>query len=308
MRQQITDTVLMVRPANFGFNPVTAASNAFQDSKTELSAAEIQALALQEFDEFVAKLRAANIEVIAVADTVKPVKYDAIFPNNWFSTHSDGTIVLYPMYAPMRRLERRTDILALLSKDYILKQQQNLETHELEARFLEGTGSLILDRPNKLVYACRSIRTNEQVLDEFCAKMDYQKVLFDASDADGQAIYHTNVMMAVAEQFVVICMDSVKNKEEHQALKVHFARTNKAILELSLEQMASFAGNMLQVKNKEGATFLVMSEQAYKSLSNAQIAAIETHTNILHSPIYTIEQFGGGSARCMLAEIFLSRE
>lgn len=308
MRQQITDTVLMVRPANFGFNPVTAASNAFQNSETDLSAAEIQTLALQEFDQFAAKLRAANIEVIAVADTLTPVKYDSIFPNNWFSTHSDGTLVLYPMYAPMRRLERREDIVAILSHHYTLNQRQELDKHELDERFLEGTGSLILDRPNKLAYACRSIRTNEQAFDEFCAKMDYEKVLFDATDADGQAIYHTNVMMAIGESFVVICMDSVKNKVEHERLKAHFARTNKVIIEISQEQMGSFAGNMLQVKNKEDVTFLVMSEQAYKSLTTIQIAEIETHTNILYSPIPTIEKFGGGGTRCMLAEIFLPRE
>ncbi len=308
MEQQITDTVLMVRPANFGFNPVTAESNAFQDAATDLSAKEIQILAVQEFDQFVAKLREANIEVIVVEDSTEPVTYDAVFPNNWFTTHADETLVLYPMCAPMRRLERREDIISLLAKDYKLSTKQDLAPHEEAERFLEGTGSLILDRPNKLAYACRSVRTNDAVLDDFCVKTGYQKVLFDASDADGQAIYHTNVMMALGETFVVICMDSVKDSAEYVHLQQHFGRTNKALIEISLEQMASFAGNMLQVRNREGDTFLVMSEQAYKSLTKEQITQIEEHTNILYSPIYIIEQFGGGSARCMMAEIFLPKK
>lgn len=305
MKQQITDTVLMVRPASFGFNPVTAESNAFQNNETDLSTEEVQILAKQEFDQFVAKLGEAMVNVIVIEDTATPVKKDSVFPNNWFSTHADGTLVLYPMYAPMRRLERREDVLEQLGTSYRIAALKGLEAHEEEDRFLEGTGSLIFDRSNKLVYACRSIRTNEEVLDDFCAEMNYQKVLFDATDGEGQAIYHTNVMMAIGETFVVVCMDTIQDKEERLQLQEQFERTNKALIEISLEQMGSFAGNMLQVKNRDGDSFLVMSEQAYKSLTSEQITQIERHTNILYSPIYTIEKFGGGSARCMMAEIFL---
>ncbi|MEM9887149.1 MAG: arginine deiminase-related protein [Bacteroidota bacterium] len=306
-KRQITDTVLMVRPAHFGFNPQTAENNAFQSAETQLSAAEIQILAVQEFDQFVQKLREAKIRAIVVQDSEQPIKYDAVFPNNWFSTHENGMIITYPVFAPMRRLERREEILTAIADEFQHHRRIHLEERERKQLFLEGTGSLILDRPNHIAYACRSVRTSEQVIDYFCEHMNYEKVLFTATDAAGQDIYHTNVMMALGEDFVVICMESVENEEDRRILEQKFAASQKEIIEISLEQVSAFAGNMLQVRNREGDTFLVMSEQAYRSLDDVQKAQIARYTNILYSPLYTIEQFGGGSARCMMAEIF-SRE
>jgi len=308
IERQITDTILMVRPANFDFNPQTASNNAFQDETTDLKSNEIQTLALQEFDGFVATLRSAKIRVIVVQDTNTPTKYDAIFPNNWISTHKNGTLITYPMFAPMRRLERREDIVGGLMEEFQIKDRIRLEQHEGAEIFLEGTGSMILDRPNKLVYACRSLRTDEKVLDDFCEQMGYEKILFTATDETGLEIYHTNVMMALGEDFVVICLESVKEGKEWANLHRKFNETNKTIIEISRAQMSAFAGNMLQVRNEDSDTFLVMSEQAYRSLNKEQIQQIEQYTTPLYSPLYTIEKFGGGSARCMMAEIFSERK
>lgn len=301
---QITDTLLMVRPSHFGFNPQTAENNAFQENDTSLSPEEIQILAMQEFDQFVEVLRNAGIRVIVVQDTDQPIKYDAIFPNNWISTHEDGTIITYPMFAPMRRLERNHSIVTALEQEFGFNKFLPLERLEAENLFLEGTGSLILDRPNRIAYACSSPRTDTIALDEFCKHTGFTKILFHARDSADKEIYHTNVMMALGETFVVVCLDSVKNGQEWAMLRKCFDETQKDVIEISMEQMMAFAGNMLQVKNKEGETYLVMSEQAYRSLQLIQIQAIEKHTSILYSPIYTIEKFGGGSARCMMAEIF----
>lgn len=307
IERQITDTILMVRPAHFGFNPQTANNNAFQDADTDLKPAEIQILAVQEFDSFVATLRNAKIRVIVIQDSARPIKYDAVFPNNWISTHKDGTLITYPMFAPMRRLERREDIIGGIAEEFYIKDRIRLEPYETQNVFLESTGSLILDRPNKIAYACRSVRTDEQVIDDFCERMGYEKVLFTSTDENGMKIYHTNVMMALGEDFVVICLESIRDGKEWANLHRKFKATNKEIIEISMEQMAAFAGNMLQVRNADSDTFLVMSEQAYRSLDKGQIKKIERKTNILHSPLYTIEQFGGGSARCMMAEIFAER-
>lgn len=308
MERQITDTIFMVRPANFGFNPQTAANNAFQEKETDLKPAEIQTLALQEFDGFVATLRNAKIRVIVIQDTDHPTKHDAIFPNNWISIHENGTLITYPIFAPMRRLERREDIVGGLIDEFQIQNRIKLEQHESSKLFLEGTGSMILDRPNKVVYACRSVRTDEEVLDDFCERMGYEKMLFTSTDDTGLEIYHTNVMMALGENFVVICLESIKDGTEWANLHRKFEETNKAIIDINMEQMTSFAGNMLQVRNTDGDTFLVMSEQAYRSLEKEQIQQIEQHTNILYSPLYTIEKFGGGSARCMMSEIFAERK
>lgn len=306
--KQITDTILMVRPAHFGYNPQTAESNAFQTPQTDLEQSQISVLALQEFDQFVEKLRQAGIRVIVIQDTAQPLKYDAVFPNNWFSTHTDGTVITYPIFAPVRRLERREDVLHQLEKEFVYEKRIRLEAYENESLFLESTGSVILDRPNRIAYACRSVRTDEQVLSDFCARMGYEKVIFTATDQEGLEIYHTNVMMALGEDFVVVCMNAVKDGKEWANLHACFAETNKTIIDLTYEQMYAFAGNMLQVCNANNDSFLVMSEQAYRSLTKDQIAQIEQHTNILYSPLYTIEQFGGGSARCMMAEVYLPKK
>lgn len=295
----------MIRPANFGYNEQTAANNAFQVQDQSLNSREISRRALEEFDTFVLRLRGKGVDVIVVEDTPEPAKPDAVFPNNWATFHEDGRVVTYPMNAPLRRLERREDIFRMLSGSFVLGEHLRLEHYEEVGKFLEGTGSLILDRPNRLAYACLSPRTDEGLLEEFCRAFDYEKVAFTALDGQGREIYHTNVMMALGETFVVICLESVPDSEEREMLLERFAATSKDVIEISLSQMMAFAGNMLQVRSLDGNTYLVMSEQAYQSLTEQQVAHIHRHTKILHSPLYTIEKYGGGSARCMMAEVFL---
>jgi len=307
-RKQTTSTLLMIRPAAFGYNPETAANNAFQQSEGAENTEAIQAQALVEFDAFVEKLRGAGINVVVVEDSPAPLTPDAVFPNNWISFHSNGTVVTYPMYAPTRRYERRGDVFNILAKDFDIQNRIDFSGNEAQEQFLEGTGSIVMDRLNRLAYACKSPRTDVNLLEEFCEWADYEKVQFDAVDAAGQDIYHTNVMMAMGDDFVVICMDTIRNEQEKAQLEYYFRETKKEIIDISLEQMNKFAGNMLQVENQEEKTYLVMSEQAYKSLLPEQISHIERHTNILHSPLYTIEKYGGGSARCMLAEVFLPKK
>ncbi len=308
MEQQITDTIMMVRPAHFGFNPQTAESNAFQEADTDLKGVEIQLLALQEFDQFVQRLQQEGIHVIVVQDTALPKKYDAVFPNNWISTHADGKITTYPMLAPMRRLERREEIIEGLREAFVFTERIHFEQYEDSGQILEGTGSLILDRPNKIAYACKSDRTDEILFYAFCKRFGYQPIFFDAVDESEHPIYHTNVMMSIGKTFAIACLDSIKDKKEWAKVHKALTDTSKEIIEISLAQMNAFAGNMLQVQNKWGDTYLVMSEQAYQSLSDIQKARIRTHTEPLYSPIYTIEKFGGGSTRCMMAEIFLEKK
>ena len=295
----------MVRPANFGFNEQTAASNAFQTNDGSLSAHEIQRKAVDEFDQFAAALRQKGVDVIVMNDPEKPEKPDAVFPNNWVTFHDDGTLVLYPMFASLRRLERNEDFLQELGKRFSITRHVHLDYLEAKEIYLEGTGSLILDRPNRLAYACVSPRTNPILLDEFCKEMGYDPVLFTAVDGEGREIYHTNVMMALGETFVVVCLDAVPDPEEKSLLQHRFAETNKEIVEITLDQMLRFAGNMLQVKTLKGEPLLVMSEQAFRSLRPEQVEKLKSHSDLLHAPLYTIETYGGGSARCMMAEVFL---
>lgn len=299
---------MMVRPANFGYNPQTAENNAFQTAETELSVTEIKEAAKREFDGFVAKLRAAGVQVMVVEEPTEPIRPDSVFPNNWVTFHHNGTVITYPMYAPLRRLERREDVLERIKRVFEVKRLVRFEDYEESGQFLEGTGSMILDRVNRIVYACLSPRTDAKLLDEFCHWAEYKKLEFRARDAQGTDIYHTNVMMAMGDRFVIICMDTVQDDADRKKLIKTFKKTNKEIIEISMAQMLSFAGNMLQVSNREGKTFLVMSEQAFDSLDDSQITRIERHTHILHAPIHTIEKFGGGSARCMMAEIFLKEK
>lgn len=308
MINQITDTILMVRPKHFGFNEETAANNAFQVNDQSIPKESISEKAIKEFDGFVAKLRSHGIDVIVAEDSETPIKTDAVFPNNWVTFHQDGTIILYPMNALNRRLERSKAVLNTVLDNHHHRLSIDFSKVEDEGLFLEGTGSLILDRPNGVAYACVSPRTNEEILDIFCKKMDYEKVLFSSADENGQLIYHTNVMMALGETFVIICMESINREEDRNLLIEKFVETGKEVISITYPQMYSFAGNMLQVKNRIGETFLVMSEQAFKSLTEEQVYAIQRHTNILHAPIYTIEKYGGGSARCMMAEVFLPRK
>ena len=296
----------MVRPANFGFNEETAASNAFQSRDGRLHPEDIRKNAIREFDAFVEQLRAAGVHVVVVADSVKPVKPDAVFPNNWATFHQEGFVVTYPMFAPVRRRERRRQVIdTVLREGFHSERRINLEFNEKINRFLEGTGSIIFDHRHRLAYACLSPRTDAGLLDELCRLLEYEKVVFHAVDAKGQDIYHTNVMMALGETFVVICLDTVRDPMERKLLEQKFRETKKETVEITLDQMNAFAGNMLQVRNDRDETLLVMSEQAFRSLKPAQITTLERHTRLLHSPIDTIETYGGGSARCMIAEIFL---
>lgn len=305
MRQQITNHILMVRPANFGFNEETAKNNAFQHNDHHINKKEIKAKAAAEFDAFVKKLREAGVNVIVIEDTPTPLKHDAVFPNNWMTTHHNGALVTYPMFSEMRRLERRQDIVAFLGKKFLLDKHIRLEEREELDRFLEGTGSMMLDRVHLVVYACRSIRTDEGLLDEFALWMGYEKVIFEAYDANGIPIYHTNVMMALCDSFVVICLEAITDAVQRRQVTEKLTETGKEIIGITRQQMSAFAGNMLQVRGQGDDTFLVMSEQAFRSLTPDQIHQIERHTQILYSSIDTIETYGGGSARCMMAEVFL---
>jgi hypothetical protein len=306
MRHQTTAHILMVRPSNFGFNEETAANNAFQSRDARMSAQEMRERAVAEFDAFVYKLRAAGVDVLVVEDSADPIKPDAVFPNNWVTFHQEGFVVTYPMFAPTRRLERQEFIIdAVLQKGFHSDARFHFEDNEGRNRFLEGTGSIIFDHQHRLAYACLSPRTDADLLEDLCQKIAYQKVVFHALDAQGQDIYHTNVMMALGETFVVIALDSVRDSLERQQLEAKFRETGKEIIAISLEQMNAFAGNMLQVKNMEGQTILVMSSTAYQALTPEQMTQLEGHTQLLHSPINTIETYGGGSARCMMAEVFL---
>jgi len=294
----LTSHVLMVRPVAFGYNAETAVNNAFQQA----SGGDTQVVALKEFDAFVEKLRNQNIEVTVLNDTLEPHTPDSIFPNNWVSFHTGGEVCLYPMFAVNRREERKT--FDAVKSIYEIKKLVDFIHYEKENKFLEGTGSMVLDRGNALTYACLSPRTDEKVLDDFCQKMNYSPVVFRAVDANGQDIYHTNVMMCMGEKYVVICLDSIVPQDREKVVEV-LQKTKKEIIAISLDQMSQFAGNMLQVKNRDGKPFLVMSETAYKSLTLEQISAIQNHNEIIAPDIPIIEQNGGGSARCMLAEVFV---
>ncbi len=305
LKRQTCSSILMVRPSNFGFNEETAANNAFQVNDTSLSILEIQEKAVVEFDNFVKLLRSKDIEVVVVNDQEYPVKPDAVFPNNWVSFHKDGTVMTYPMFSKIRRKERREDVLNLLGKRFNIKHRLRLEDAEAMERYLEGTGSMVLDRVNQIAYACLSQRTDGTILETFCQLLGYKKQLFTAVDGNGKAIYHTNVMMAIGEDFVVICMDSIQDKEEKAALLKSFEATNKEVIAISFDQMNAFAGNMLQVSNIHGKKYLVMSQSARDCLDNEQLDRLKKYTLILSAPLQVIETYGGGSARCMMAEIFL---
>ncbi len=303
---QITDKLIMVRPVNFGFNPETALDNAFQSQIEGLNSSAAQSKALKEFDEFVSLLENKGISVQVFEDRKDPFTPDSIFPNNWFTTHEDGTIITYPMYSESRRKERRDDILNSLASTVNKTKRYGFEYFEDEHKFLEGTGSMILDRENRIAYACLSERTNIELLEKFCVLKNYQKMFFYALDETGKKIYHTNVMMTLGENFALICMESVQDEEEQKKLRVSLEQSNKEIIEITYKQMNSFAGNMLQAKNKAGDRFVIMSNQALTSLNEDQINRIQRHGEIIAPILDTIETLGGGSARCMLAENFLS--
>jgi hypothetical protein len=293
----------MIRPVNFGFNEETAASNAFQKRNADKNS--IKEKALQEFDGLVNILRENGVDVIVIEDTPEPYTPDSIFPNNWISFHADGTIFLYPMQAENRRLERREDVVAQLEDSFEVKHIIDLSRFELENKFLEGTGSMVLDRENKIAFACVSPRTDREVLALFCAQEGYKEVSFHAYDEYHQAIYHTNVLMCIGSKFAIICLDSISDDDEKNAVISILKLTHKEIISISFEQMNRFAGNMLEVKNQAGETLIVMSQNACDSLNQSQKDTLEKFGKLVYFDINTIENNGGGSARCMMAEVHL---
>lgn len=303
----ITSTILMVRPAAFGFNAETAANNFFQTNPNE-SKEELQQKALSEFDKMVVTLRKHGVNVVVIEDTETPTKPDAIFPNNWLSTSPNGTVTVYPMFAPNRRTEKRDDIIQQLSKEYTVTNLQDWSEYEVEGRFLEGTGSMIVDHDNAMIYAAISERTNLSVLEKFAATNKYQVVVFLATDKDGHPIYHTNVMMALGEEFCVLCEETIEEEWELIAVRQLLESTNHAVIPITREQMHSFAGNMLEVKNDKDEHLLVMSQSAFDSLRKEQKNMLEAYATLLPIPVPTIEQVEGGSVRCMMAEIFLQKK
>ena len=303
---QTTDTVLMIQPVAFGYNEQTAVNNYFQVQQE----GNVQEKALREFNSFVEKLRSEGITVITIKDTIEPKTPDSIFPNNWVSFHRDGKVVLYPMFAENRRLERRQDILDQIKSQFKVEEIIDLSASERDNHFLEGTGSMIFDHDNKIAYGSVSLRLDEDLFRKFCAEFGFSPVVFHSYQTAGDErlpIYHTNVMMCVANKFVVICLDCIDDELEREKVIETIKNSGKELIEISEEQMQNFAGNMLQVHNNLGKKFLVMSQSAYRSLKPEQVAAIEKYCEIIYSDLETIETNGGGSARCMLAEVFLLR-
>jgi hypothetical protein len=301
--QQSTSHILMIRPVNFGFNEETAASNAFQNRNADKTGVNERAQA--EFDEMVNVLRKNGADITVIEDTPEPYTPDSIFPNNWVSFHADGGIFLYPMQAENRRLERREDIIAQLEDCFEVKHIIDLSRFEQENKFLEGTGSMVLDRENKIAYACISPRTDREVLNLFCEQAGYAAISFDAVDEHGKAIYHTNVLMCIGSKFAVICLDSIPNPHEKVAVSESLKSTHKEIINISFAQMNQFAGNMLEVRNTKGETLIVMSRNAYNALFEEQKNILQKYGKLVFADINTIETNGGGSARCMMAEVHL---
>lgn len=306
---QLADAVLMIRPARFHSNPLTAASNRFQ-GKTELSEDEQQQAALTEFAGLRKALEQAGVQVVAFDDTANPPTPDAIFPNNWVSFHADGTVVLYPMEAINRRTERRPDIVDRLAQDcgFQVSRLIDLSPHEKHGHYLEGTGSLVLDRVNRIAYACLSTRTHLDPLGDFAQQLDYDLVAFDAHDRHGTPIYHTNVVMSVGEELAIICTDALPRDQQKRAVLESFESTGHRVLTLSHDQLDAFAGNMLELRSSGGDRLLAMSQQARDSLTPEQLQTIEDSARIVSAPIDRIEASAGGSVRCMLAEIHLPRQ
>ncbi len=296
----------MIRPAAFGFNEETAANNYFQ-SNPATDKDKQQQTALLEFDNMVQTLRNHEIDVMVIEDTKEPVKPDAIFPNNWLSTSPDGIVAVFPMYAPNRRLEKRDDILKILAEKFMVKDVQDWSEFEAEGRFLEGTGSMVIDYDNKLIYAAVSERTSLSVLEKFAATNNYQAIVFLATDKNGRPIYHTNVVMTLGENFAVLCEEAIDEEWELIAVRQLLESTGHSIIAITREQMHCFAGNMLPVKNNKGEKLLIMSKTAFDSLRKEQKQMLEAYAKLLPIAVPTIEEVEGGSVRCMMAEVFLER-
>lgn len=310
--RQITDTLLMIRPVAFRMNEQTAVNNYYQKVMDGLLPGTVNAKAQQEFDAFVEKLRAAGINVVVVDDTLDPDTPDSIFPNNWVSFHDNGDVALYPMFAENRRSERREEILDMLEdQGFNIENIVDYTSAEEDNIFLEGTGSIVLDRVNHKAYCALSPRADEELLIEYCEDFEFTPVIFEAFqtvNGERKNIYHTNVMMCIGDTFAVICADCIDDKKERKMVLENLRNDGKEIILLTEEQLNHFAGNMLQVQGADGKSFLVMSDSARQVLTKDQVAKIEKHTEILSSSLDTIEACGGGSARCMMAEVFLLKK
>ena len=308
--KQLTNHILMIRPAQFRMNEQTAVNNYFQ-AQAGMTPEAVEKKAQEEFDAYVSVLREKGVQVSVVQDTLDPDTPDALFPNNWVSFHQDATVALYPMFAENRRLERREAVLEILEEDgFIIDQVMDYTAAEDSGIFLEGTGSLILDRVHKKAYCALSSRADEELFIEFCEDFEYTPVIFTANQTvEGKRlpIYHTNVMMCLAETFAVICSESIDDKKARKAVLNHLKEDGKEVIAISEVQMHSFAGNMLQVLGSNETPYLVMSTTAYESLQPDQLSKIRKHCEIIHADLSTIETCGGGSARCMMAEVFLPR-
>ena len=301
----------MIRPVQFRMNEQTAVNNYFQED-VDLKNAEINTKAQLEFDNFVEKLRSKGVNVIVEKDDEKGDTPDSVFPNNWVSFHESGNVAIYPMFAENRRKERRDEVfIRLESEGFQIKNIVDYTSAEDEDLFLEGTGSVLMDRVNERAYCALSPRADEELFIEFCEDFEYTPVVFTANqtvDGERMAIYHTNVMMCLAENFCVICLDSIDDKKERKNVTKHLKATGKEIIEISEEQMHQFAGNMLQVLGSNNVRYLVMSAAAHNSLNKSQTDRIEKYCEIVSSDLETIETCGGGSARCMMAEVFLPKK
>lgn len=309
--KQTTNSILMIRPVAFRMNEQTAVNNYYQKVLDGLLPATVNAKAQEEFDAFVKKLRSVGVNVIVVDDTLTPDTPDSIFPNNWISFHENGDVVLYPMFAENRRLERREEILDILEDEgFVINEIMDYTEAERDSIFLEGTGSLLLDRANGKAYCALSPRADEELFIEFCEDFDFAPVIFEAFqtvNGERKLIYHTNVMMCLGETFAVLCADAIDDKKERKMVIDSLKNDDKQVILISEEQVNNFAGNMLEVKGSDERRYLVMSAAAHQSLTKKQITELEEHVTILSSSLDTIEACGGGSARCMMAEIFLPR-
>ena len=308
---QTTNTILMIRPVNFRMNEQTAVNNYYQKVLDNMLPETVNAKAQQEFDAYVDKLRDIGVNVVVVDDTLDTDTPDSIFPNNWVSFHENGNVGLYPMFAENRRLERREDVLETLEAEgFIINNIIDYTSAEEEHVFLEGTGSVVLDRVNRKAYCALSARADEDLFIEFCEDFEYTPVIFTSNQTVNgirKAIYHTNVMMCLGETFAVICLSSIDDKKERKNVIKHLKEDRKEIIDITESQVNNFAGNMLQVKGTNDLLYLVMSQAAYDALTDNQIKTLEKHSKILSSSLDTIEACGGGSARCMMAEVFLPK-
>jgi hypothetical protein len=300
---QSTDSVLMIRPERFYPNPETAADNAFQ-CNADRDSAVLTLLARKEFDAAVQALRAAGVNAHVFEDTAEPEKPDAIFPNNWISTHDDGRVVIFPMYSALRRRERRQDIIEELCKQYRVTDVIDYSALEDEGCYLEGTGSLVFDHVNKIAYVSLSNRSNPKVIQRFADDFSYKPVTFTSIGSNGQPIYHTNVMMCIGTDFAMVGLEMIRNKAEQQQVRARLEKTEKEIIELSADQIANFAGNAIELQHRSGEKLLVLSSRAARALTEEQRKTLTGYARLLPLELPTIE-LGGGSARCMMATIHL---